>query len=101
MLEPDALAIVKTSEFFASLRIVNSPLKWDNLKPILAKGAGLQLQAWQVRKSQLSLQAMMGGFKGAPADQPEIIVKGGSPVWQFNQDPKWGVREYVPGPFKV
>lgn len=99
VLEADALALIKTSEFFASSGLVDKPLSWDALKPFLAPTASIQREVWEGRKSQPSLEMLAAGFKGKPAVGEEINVLGGAPVWSAEKN--WGVRLYKPGPFTL
>ena len=101
VLEYDALAIVKTSEFFASLETIDKPVSWAELKPYLMAAAAMQKAAWQEGGSTPSVAAMESHFKGSNPTWPELNVAGGSPIWMWDETPNWGERHYKPGPFMI
>lgn len=99
MLEYDALAIIKTSEFFVSLETIDKPVTWAELKSVLMPAAAMQKAAWQEGGSTPSVAAMQAHFKGSNPTWPELNVAGGAPVWMWDETPNWGERHYKPGPF--
>jgi ABC-type nitrate/sulfonate/bicarbonate transport system substrate-binding protein len=99
VLEYDALAIIMTSEFFASIDTIDKPVSWEELKPVLIAGAAMQKQAWINGGSKPSVQEMEAHFKGANPTWPELNVAGGAPVWMWDETPNWGQRHYKAGPF--
>ena len=101
ILEYDALAIIKSSEFFLSLGTIDDPVTWAELTPILLAGADLQKKAWEEGGSKPTVAEMEQHFKGSNATWPELNVAGGKPIWTLADTPKWGERHYKPGPFEV
>ena len=101
ILEYDALAIIKTSEFFVSLDTIDKPVTWAELKLVLAPAAAMQKAAWQEGGSTPTVAAMEAHFKGSNPTWPELNVAGGSPVWMWDQTPNWGERHYKAGPFTM
>ncbi len=99
VLEYDALAIIKTSEFFTSIETIDKPVTWAELRPVLMQAAAMQKAAWQEGGSTPSVAAMESHFKGSNPTWPELNVAGGSPVWMWDETPNWGERHYKPGPF--
>lgn len=99
VLEYDALAIIKTSEFFTSIETIEKPVTWAELKAVLMPAAAMQKAAWQEGGSTPSVAAMESHFKGSNPTWPELNVAGGSPVWMWDETPNWGERQYKPGPF--
>jgi len=99
VLEYDALAIIKTSEFFTSLETIDKPVTWVELRVVLMPAAAMQKAAWQEGGSTPSVAAMESHFKGSNPTWPELNVAGGSPVWMWDETPNWGERQYKPGPF--
>jgi len=99
VLEYDALAIIKTSEFFASIDAIDKPLTWAEIKPVLMAAAAMQKAAWQEGGSEPSVAAMEANFKGANPTWPDLNIAGGAPVWLWDETPNWGERRYKPGPF--
>ena len=100
-LEADALAIVKGSEFFASISAIDSPVTWADVKAVLMPGAEIQKKAWEEGGMKPAMAAMEANFKGANPTWPELNIAGGQPVWMWDQTPNWGQRKYKPGPFLV
>lgn len=101
VLEYDALAIIKTSEFFKSLDTIDAPVSWAELKPVLAPAAAMQKAAWQDGGSTPSIAQMEAHFKGSNPTWPELNIAAGLPVWMWDETPNWGQRHYKPGPFLV
>lgn len=99
VLEADALAIVKGSEFFASIQAIDGPVSWADVKAVLMPGAEIQKRAWEEGGMKPSIAAMEGNFKGTNPTWPELNIAGGQPVWMWDQTPNWGQRKYKPGPF--
>jgi ABC-type nitrate/sulfonate/bicarbonate transport system substrate-binding protein len=100
-LEGDALAIIKGSEFFASINAVDGPVTWADVKAVLMPGAEIQRKAWEDGGMKPSLAVMEGNFKGSNPTWPELNITGGTPVWLWDQTPNWGQRKYKAGPFLV
>lgn len=100
ILEYDALAIIKTSEFFVSLGTIDDPVTWAELSPILLSAAALQKKAWEEGGSRPSIAEMEQHFKGSNATWPDLNIAGGRPIWTHAETPKWGERHYKPGPFE-
>jgi ABC-type nitrate/sulfonate/bicarbonate transport system substrate-binding protein len=101
VLEYDALAIVKTSEFFVSLGTIDAPVSWRELMSVLLPAADMQKQAWQEAGSRPTVQEMEQHFKGSNPTWPELNIAGGKPIWTAAETPNWGERDYRPGPFGV
>lgn len=101
VLEYDALAIIKTSEFFTSLGTIDAPVTWAEMKPVLVAGAQLQKKAWEEGGSKPTVPEMEAHFKGSNPTWPELNIAGGSPVWLIDETPGWGERHYKPGPFEI
>lgn len=101
VLEYDALAIVKTSEFFVSLGTIDAPVTWAELKPVLIAGAELQKKAWEEGGSKPTVAEMESHFKGSNPTWPDLNIAGGKPIWTIADTPNWGERHYKPGPFEV
>ncbi len=101
VLEYDALAIIKTSEFFTSIQSIDAPVTWAEVKAVLMPAAAMQKAAWEEGGSSPSVAAMEAHFKGSNPTWPELNVAGGSPVWTWADTPNWGERHYKPGPFIV
>lgn len=101
VLEYDALAIIKTSEFFTSIGSIDSPVSWTDVRQVLMPAAAMQKAAWVEGGSVPSVAAMEAHFKGANRTWPELNVAGGAPVWMWGELPNWGERHYKPGPFVV
>lgn len=101
VLEYDALAIVKTSEFFVSLGTIDAPVTWAELKPVLIAGAELQKKAWEDGGSKPTVAEMENHFKGSNPTWPDLNIAGGKPIWTIAETPGWGERHYKPGPFEV
>lgn len=101
VLEYDALAIVKTSEFFVSLGTIDAPVTWAELKPVLIAGAELQKKAWEEGGSKPSVAEMENHFKGSNPTWPDLNIAGGKPIWTMADTQNWGERHYKPGPFEV
>jgi sulfonate transport system substrate-binding protein len=99
MLEADALALIKTSEFFAAAGLTDKALSWLQLRPYLDKSADIQRDVWRNRRSQPTLESLAAGFKGKPAQGEELRILGGAPIWTADQN--WGARLYRPGPFSL
>lgn len=100
LIESDVLALVKTSEFMAFMKLVDRPLSFDDLKPLLMKGAEMQRQLWEAGGGRPTVAEMEKGFSGRSELYGDIIVKGGAPIWQWASVPNWGKRAYVAGPFQ-
>ena len=98
-LEGDALAIVKGSEFFASISAIDGPVSWAEVKAVLMPGAAIQKKAWEEGGMKPSVATMEADFKGSNPTWPELNITGGTPVWLWDQTPNWGQRKYKPGPF--
>ena len=101
VLEGDALAIVKGSEFFASIQAIDGPVSWAEVKAVLMPGAEIQKKVWEEVGMKPSVAAMEANFKGSNPTWPELNIAGGTPVWMWDQTPNWGQRKYKPGPFLV
>ncbi len=101
VLEYDALAIIKASEFFASIGTIDSALTWAELKPVLVGGATVQKKAWEEGGSKPSVAEMEGHFKGSNPTWPELTIAGGKPIWTMDETQGWGERHYKEGPFLV
>lgn len=101
LLESDVLALIKTSEFMAFLKLRERPLNWDELKTLVSKGTAVQRKAWELQGSKPSPAEMEKGFTGRTEMYGEIIVKGGAPSWQWASMPDWGKRVYQAGPFQL
>jgi sulfonate transport system substrate-binding protein len=99
VLEYDALAIIKTSEFFTSIDAIDAPVTWAELKPALAPAAAMQKAAWEAGGSKPSVAEMEAHFKGSNPTWPELNVAAGRPVWMWDETPNWGQRHYKAGPF--
>ncbi len=99
LLEYDALAVIKTSEFFTSIDTIDKPVTWAELMPVIKAGAAIQKKAWEENGSQPSVAAMEAHFKGSNPTWPELNVAGGRPAWTIDETPRWGERFYKPGPF--
>jgi ABC-type nitrate/sulfonate/bicarbonate transport system substrate-binding protein len=100
LIESDVLALVKTSEFMAFMKLVDRPLSFDDLKPMLMKGAEMQRQLWEAGGGRPTVAEMEKGFTGRSDLYGDIIVKGGAPIWQWASIPNWGKRAYIAGPFQ-
>jgi len=101
VLEADVLAVVKASEFFASISAIDGPVSFADVKAVMQPGAAMQKKAWEEEGSKPPVSAMEAHFKGATPTWPELNITGGSPVWMWDQVPNWGQRKYKPGPFLV
>jgi ABC-type nitrate/sulfonate/bicarbonate transport system substrate-binding protein len=101
VLEYDALAIVKTSEFFKSIDTIDATVGWDELKAVLAPAAAMQKAAWEEGGSKPSVAEMEAHFKGSNPTWPDLNIAGGRPVWMWDNTPNWGQRHYKPGPFEI
>jgi sulfonate transport system substrate-binding protein len=101
ILEYDALAIVKSSEFFLSLGPIDAPVTWAELLPVLTAGAALQKKAWEEGGSRPSVAEMEAHFKGSNPTWPDLNIAGGKPIWTLAETPNWGSRHYRSGPFDV
>lgn len=101
VLESDVLALIKTSEFMAFLKLRDRALAWEELKSLMTKGADVQRRLWEMQGSRPTAGEMEKGFTGRTELYGEIIVKGGAPVWQWAAMPDWGKRTYVAGPFQL
>lgn len=99
LLEYDALAIIKASEFFASIGIIDEPVTWDEVREIITPTAAMQKAAWEEGGSQPSVEKMEGHFHGSNPTWPDLTIAGGRPVWMLEETPDWGERHYKPGPF--
>jgi len=99
VVEGDALAIVKGSEFFASIQAIDNPVTWEDVKAMLMPGAAIQKKAWEEGGMKPPVAAMEANFKGSNPTWPELNITGGTPVWLWDQTPGWGQRKYKPGPF--
>ena len=99
VLEGDALAVVKASEFFASISAIDSPVTFADVKAVMLPGAAIQKKAWEEGGSKPTVAQMEANFKGSNPTWPELNITGGAPVWLWDQTPKWGERLYKPGPF--
>ena len=99
VLEADALAIVKGSEFFASIQAIDAPVTWTDVKAVLMPGADIQKKAWEEGGSKPSVAMMEANFKGSNPTWPELNITGGQPIWMWDQTSNWGQRRYKPGPF--
>ena len=101
VLESDALAIMKTSEFYVNLGSMDQAISWNKLAPFVSRTADVQRQAWELRHSQPPVSQMEKGFHGTVPEIPEIIVNGGRPIWLLPDTPDWATRLYKPGPFPI
>ncbi|SLN65471.1 ABC transporter substrate-binding protein [Oceanibacterium hippocampi] len=99
MLESDALAIIKASEFMEHAKIVDKAITWEELITILRKGAAMQKLAWEKRGGKPSVDELLAGFKGESATFGTIELQGGAPIWMIDDVADWGRRMYKPGPF--
>ena len=99
VLESDALAVVKASEFFASISAIDGPVTFADVKAVMLPGAAIQKKAWEEGGSKPTVAQMEANFKGSNPTWPELNITGGAPVWLWDQTPKWGERLYKPGPF--
>lgn len=99
ILEGDALAIVKASEFMQHAKIVEKAMGWGELIAILKKGAEFERRAWQIRNRQPRVEDMLKGFSGRSNTFGRIDLLGGAPIWLVDETPDWGKRLYKPGPF--
>jgi hypothetical protein len=89
----------KTSEYFHSLRTIDSPLTWKELNPILVRSADIQRAVWESRASNPSVDDLQRGFRGSTKYWPDLNIVGGAPIWLAGQTSQWGERFYKPGPF--
>ena len=64
ILESDVLALIKTSEFMAFLKLRDRALTWDDLKPLVMKGADVQRRLWEMQGSRPSVAELEKGFTG-------------------------------------
>ena len=101
VLEYDALAIVKTSEFFASLGTIDHPVSWTELMHVLLPAADIEKNVWQEGGSTPTVAEMEHHFRGSNPTWPELNIAGGKPIWTAVETEKWGERNYKPGPFEV
>lgn len=101
VLEYDALAIIKTSEFFVSLGTIDAPVTWEELRQVLSPAAAMQKKAWEEGGSKPTVAEMEAHFKGANPTWPQMVIAGGQPVWLMNETPKWAERHYKVGPFEA
>jgi ABC-type nitrate/sulfonate/bicarbonate transport system substrate-binding protein len=101
LIESDVLALVKTSEFMAFMKFRDRPLTFDELKPLLLKGADIQRRIWEAQGSRPTVAEMEKGFTGRNEIYGDIIVKGGAPIWQWASMADWGKRAYIQGPFQA
>jgi NitT/TauT family transport system substrate-binding protein len=99
VLEADVLAVVKGSEFFASISAIDAPVKFDDVKAVMMPGAAIQKKAWEEGGMKPPVAAMEANFKGSNPTWPELNITGGDPVWLWDQIPYWGQRKYKAGPF--
>jgi ABC-type nitrate/sulfonate/bicarbonate transport system substrate-binding protein len=99
LLEYDALAIIKASEFFASIGIIDTPVTWDEVREIITPTAAMQKAAWEEGGSEPGIEAMEGHFHGSNPTWPNLTIAGGRPVWMLDETENWGERHYKPGPF--
>ena len=89
------------SEFVAFSGLRDKPLGWDDLLPLVRKGAAIQKKAWEFRGKKPTVADMEKGFRGETKLYGKIIVNGGAPPWMVDEIPDWGKRIYKPGPFKL
>lgn len=101
ILEYDALAVIKASEFFHSIGLIDAPVTWDEVMEIVLPAAEIQRAAWEEGGSEPSVEAMEANFAGSNPTWPELVIVGGTPVWLADSTPDWGVRRYKAGPFLV
>jgi len=101
VLEYDALAVVKTSEFFASIGAIDTPVTWDEVLAIMTPTADMQRAAWENGGSVPSVAEMEGHFHGSNPTWPTLVIAGGAPIWTIDETPDWGRRQYKAGPFLV
>ena len=99
ILEYDALAIIKASEFYASIKAIDSQVTWDEVKAVLMPAAAMEKSAWEAAGMKPSVAAMEANFKGSNPTWKDLNIAGGAPVWLWDQTPDWGLRKYKPGPF--
>lgn len=101
LVESDVLALVKTSEFMAFMKLRDRPLTFDDLKPLMSKGADIQRRLWEAQGGRPTAGDMEKGWTGRSDLYGDIIVKGGAPIWQWASMADWGKRTYVAGPFQL
>jgi ABC-type nitrate/sulfonate/bicarbonate transport system substrate-binding protein len=101
ILEYDALAIIKASEFYASIKAIDAPVTWAEAKAVLMPAAAIEKSAWEAAGMKPSVAAMETNFKGSNPTWKDLNIAGGAPVWLWDQTPDWGQRKYKPGPFLV
>jgi sulfonate transport system substrate-binding protein len=101
VLEYDALAIIKTSEFFLSLGTIDTPVTWAELMPILLAGSDLQKKAWSEFGAKPSVTELESHFKGTNPTWPDLNIAGGKPIWTASETPRWSERFYKAGPFET
>lgn len=99
VLEGDVLAVVKASEFYASISAIDTPVTFAEVKAVMMPGAAMQKAAWERGGSQPTVKQMEGHFKGSNPTWQELNITGGLPVWMWDETPKWAERMYKPGPF--
>lgn len=99
ILEWDVLTLLKASEFLAFLKARDRAVTWDDIRPVFLKGAEVQRRAWEMNKSQPSVDEMKKGFSGTVKLYGSYIVNGGAPVWEWSKTADWGKRLYIAGPF--
>ena len=99
VLEGDVLAVVKASEFFASISAIDSPVTFADVKAVMLPGAAIQKKAWEEGGAKPTTAQMEAHFKGSNPTWAELNITGGQPVWMWDSTPKWGERMYKPGPF--
>jgi hypothetical protein len=61
----------------------------------------MQKRAWEAGGSKPSVTELEAGFKGSNPTWPQLTIAGGRPVWMWDETPKWGERQYKPGPFSA
>lgn len=101
VLEFDALAIIKASEFFTSIGLIDGPVTWDEVFEVILPPASMQEAAWKDGDSTPTVEQMEAHFTGSNATWPKLTIAGGQPVWMAESTPDWGKRKYKAGPFLV
>jgi ABC-type nitrate/sulfonate/bicarbonate transport system substrate-binding protein len=99
ILEWDVLTLIKASEYLTFMKIRDTPLTWEGLKPILTKSALVQKRAWETSSPKLPVEQMVKGFSGTTKLYGQITINGGAPVWEWADTADWGKRIYIKGPF--
>lgn len=99
VLEFDALAIIKASEFFTAIGLIDEPVNWDQVMEVILPAADMQEAAWKDGGSKPTVEQMEANFSGSNDTWPELTIAGGAPVWMADEIEDWGKRKYQAGPF--